>query len=260
MTWWEGAILGLVQGLTEFLPVSSSGHLVVAEAALGLQMPGVAFDVLLHVATLGAVVSVYYRRIGSLLVGLGRAEGGAARSVGLLAIATVPAGLAGVLLGDLFARAFDSMRVVGIDFLITGTVLWTTRRLSGGARPEPTVAGAAAIGLAQAVAIMPGISRAGSTVAAGLWMGVAPARAAEFSFLMAIPVILGAAVLELPNLAGGSAGAGMGPMVWGAVAAFASGIVAIKLLVRILERGAFHRFAPYCWLIGSVTIAWSFTA
>ncbi|HEX9582524.1 MAG TPA: undecaprenyl-diphosphate phosphatase [Gemmatimonadales bacterium] len=260
MTWWEGAVLGLVQGLTEFLPVSSSGHLVVAEAALRLRMPGVAFDVLLHVATLGAVVLVYHRRIGSLLAGLGRGHGGATRSVGLLALATVPAGLAGVLLGDMFQRAFDSLRVVGVDFMITGAVLWSTRRLSGGARTEPTVAGAGAIGLAQALAIMPGISRAGSTVAAALWAGVAPARAAEFSFLMAIPVILGAAVLELPELAGGTPGAGPASLIWGAAAAFGSGIVAIKVLVRVLERGAFYRFAPYCWIIGAGTILWSFAS
>ncbi|HXV86999.1 MAG TPA: undecaprenyl-diphosphate phosphatase [Gemmatimonadales bacterium] len=262
MTWWEAAVLGLVQGLTEFLPVSSSGHLVVAEAALGLRMPGVAFDVLLHVATLGAVVLLYHRRIGELLGGLWRTEGGAARSLGLLVIATVPAAAVGVLFRDLFERAFDSLRIVGVDFLVTGVVLWSTRRLGGGARSEPTPAGAGAIGLAQAVAIMPGISRSGSTVAAALWVGVAPSRAAEFSFLMAIPVIMGAAVLELPELSAPGAGTGAGalPLIWGAAAAFLSGIVAIKLLVRVLERGAFYRFAPYCWALGAATLAWSLLA
>ncbi|MBI2073886.1 MAG: undecaprenyl-diphosphate phosphatase [Gemmatimonadetes bacterium] len=258
MSWWQGVVLGVVQGLTEFLPVSSSGHLVVAERALGVPRQGVVVEVALHVATLAAVLLVYRKRIWGLLAGLTRNDGSAWRYVALLGLATVPAGLAGVVLGDWFERAFNSLGVVGLDFLLTGAILWSTRRTAGRAAvSEPSWRGAGGIGLAQAFAILPGISRSGSTVAAALWVGVRPTQAAEFSFLMSIPVITGAAVLELPKLGGETFGVGAGPLVASFVAALLAGIAAIKLLVRLLERGAFHRFAPYCWALGAATLAWA---
>lgn len=258
MTWWQGALLGLVQGLTEFLPVSSSGHLVITEQVLGVRRGGVAFEVALHVATLAAVLVVYRARIWNLLQGIRDRQRRAWRYVGLLAVATVPAGLAGVLLGDWFEQAFNSLGAVGVDLLVTGAILWSTKRAV--VRPEseePGWSGAAAIGLAQAFAIMPGISRSGSTVAAALWVGVPPARAAEFSFLLSVPVIAGAGVLELPKLSAGAAPVGAGVLALSMLAALVSGVLAIKVLVRLLERGAFHRFAPYCWALGLGTLLWA---
>ncbi len=258
MSWWDGVLLGLVQGLTEFLPVSSSGHLVVAEQVLGVPRHGVVVEVALHVSTLAAVLLVYRARIWELLRGMGGNQRSAWRYLGLLVVATIPAGLAGVWLGDWFEQAFGSLSVVGVDFLITGAILWSTRWAAGRAqRSEPSWRGAGGIGLAQAVAILPGVSRSGSTVAAALWAGVRPGRAAEFSFLMSVPVIAGAAVLELPKLSAGVDRVGAGPLVVSCVTALAAGIVAIKVLVRVLERGAFHRFAPYCWVIGAGTILWA---
>ena len=258
MTWWEGVVLGMVQGLTEFLPVSSSGHLVVAGRALGVPRQGVVVEVALHVATLAAVLLVYRARIWELFRGLTTSDGGARRYVALLVIATIPAGLAGVLLGDWFEQAFSSLAVVGVDFIVTGTILWSTRRPAArAAESEPSWGGAGAIGFAQAIAILPGISRSGSTVAAALWVGVRPIQAAEFSFLMSIPVIAGAAVFELPKLGAGTPGVGVGPLAVSVVAALLAGIAAIKLLVRLLERGAFHRFAPYCWVVGAATLVWA---
>jgi undecaprenyl-diphosphatase len=257
MTWLDGILLGLVQGLTEFLPVSSSGHLVVAEAAVGLRTPGVLVEVTLHVATLVAVAIVYWRRIAELAVGAARGERGAWTAIGLLVLASIPAGIIGVLLQDWFERVFDSRLAVGIDFLVTGFVLWSTRAVSAGTRAQPSVGGATAIGLAQAVAILPGISRSGSTIAAGMWVGVDPVRAAEFSFLMAMPVIAGAAVLQLPELRQGAASVGVGPLVLSFFVALVSGVFAIRLLVRLLASRAFHRFAPYCWAIGAATLAWA---
>jgi undecaprenyl-diphosphatase len=258
MAWWQGVLLGLVQGMTEFLPVSSSGHLVIAEQVLGIRRGGVAFEVALHVATLGAVLVVYGGRIGNVLRGLTKGEESAWRYLGLLVIATIPAGLAGVLLGDWFERAFDSLAAVGIDLMATGALLWSTRWASP--RPggeQPSWGGAAAIGLAQAFAILPGISRSGSTVTAALWAGVSPARAAEFSFLMSIPVIAGAAVLEVPKLNTGAEPVSGGVVVMAMLAALVSGILAIKVLVRLLQRGAFYRFAPYCWAVGLATLWWA---
>ena len=261
MTWWQGLVLGVVQGLTEFLPVSSSGHLVVAERVLGVARQGVVVEVALHVATLVAVLVVYRGRIWGVLAGLTRKDGGSWRYVGLLALATIPAGLAGVLLGDWFERAFTSLAVVGVDFLLTGAILWSTRGPAARAGlSEPSWGAAGGIGLAQAFAIMPGISRSGSTVAAALWAGVRPAQAAEFSFLMSIPVIAGAAVLELPKLATEAPGVALVPLSVACVAALFAGIAAIKLLVVLLERGAFHRFAPYCWALGAGTLAWALFA
>jgi undecaprenyl-diphosphatase len=256
MTWWDGVILGVVQGLTEFLPVSSSGHLVVAEALLGVHMQGVFVEVTVHVATLLAVLIVYRARIAELLVGLARRDAAAWRYTALLVLASVPAGIVGVLFKDWFEATFKSLTVVGIDFLITGTFLWTTRSVRGQPREVPTTGAAFGIGVAQAAAILPGISRSGSTITAAMWLGVDAVRAAEFSFLMAVPAIAGAAVLQLPDLATGTASVGTVPLLAAFLAALVSGVGAIQLLVRLLARRAFHRFAPYCWALGLLTLGW----
>lgn len=260
MTWWEGVLLGLVQGVTEFLPVSSSGHLVVAEVMLGVHTPGVFVEVTVHVATVLAVVLVYRVRLLQLLTGVVRRDRAAWRYVGLLALASIPAAIVGLLFRDWFEATFDSLRIVGIDFLVTGTVLWSTRLIRPSDRGEPEPGGAVAIGIAQAVAILPGISRSGSTVAAGMWVGLDPVRAAEFSFLMALPAIAGAAVLQIPDIAGGTASVGVVPLGLSFVAALVSGVAAIRLLVVLLARRAFHRFAPYCWVLGGATLGWALFA
>lgn len=252
MSWLDAILLGLVQGLTEFLPVSSSGHLVLAEAALGVNLPGVLVEVTLHVATLLAVCIVYARRLRDIVM---RAEW---RTVGLLVLATIPAVAVGLGLKDAIERAFDSTMVVAVDLLVTGAVLWSTRWVRPAARAQPTAPGALGIGVAQAFAILPGISRSGSTVAAGVWHGVDPVRAAEFSFLMAIPAIAGAAVLQVPDLLeGGGAAIPWGPLAAGFVAALVAGVWAIRWLVRLLARGQFWRFAPYCWVVGVGALVWS---
>jgi undecaprenyl-diphosphatase len=258
VTYWQGLVLGLVQGLTEFLPISSSGHLVVAEAALGLRTPGVVVEVVLHVATLLAVVIVYWRRLWWLVCGGVRGERAAWNAIAILALASVPAGLTGFFLADYFERAFESLLAVGINFLVTGTILWSTRAIASRAvRPEPRVGAATAIGFAQALAILPGISRSGATVAAGLWFRIAPERAAEFSFLLAIPAIAGAALLQLGEFSDGAIAMGSGPLWLSFLAALGSGVLAIRFLVALLRRGAFHRFAPYCWGMGAITIWWA---
>lgn len=258
MNWWQGIVLGTVQGLTEFLPISSSGHLVVAEAAVGLTTPGVVVEVVLHVATLLAVVIVYRVRLWELTRGALVGERDALRYIGLLLIASVPAGLAGVFLKDFFERAFDSLLVVGIDFMMTGLILWSTRAVVDQTRVhEPTPLGAGGIGLAQALAILPGISRSGTTVATGLWLGIDPVRAAEFSFLMAIPAIAGAALLQVVELQTDLFSIGSTPLFMSFLTALIAGVLAIRLLIALLRRRAFHRFAPYCWMLGLVTIVWA---
>jgi undecaprenyl-diphosphatase len=258
MNYGEGVLLGLVQGLTEFLPVSSSGHLVVAQTAVGLSTPGVLVEVALHVATLLAVVIVYWPRLVELGAGCAAGNVDAWRAVGLLLLASVPAGIVGILFEDAIGRAFDSLLLVGVNFLITGAVLWTTRRVRDARAAEPGTAAAVAIGCAQALAIMPGISRSGTTVSAAMWLGIDPERAAEFSFLLAMPAIAGAAVLQIPDLTSGEVVTAWGPLGLSFITALVSGVIAIRFLVRLLRLGVFHRFAPYCFGLGVITMAWAF--
>lgn len=257
MTLWDGLVLGLIQGLTEFLPISSSGHLALAEAALGLKTPGLVVEVALHVATLLAVFIAFRARLLELTRGALRRDPAAWRYIGLLVLATIPAGIAGVLFEDFFKQAFGSLIEVGVEFIVTGIILWSTRWAGQPGPGDRLTAGTATlIGVAQAVAILPAISRSGTTVAAGMWLGMDPVRAGEFSFLLSIPAIGGAAVLELPKLMGATQQVGAAPLALGFAASLVTGLLSIRWLVSLLRRRAFHWFAPYCWAIGAVTIGW----
>jgi undecaprenyl-diphosphatase len=256
MNLWQGILLGLVQGLTEFLPVSSSGHLVLVEEFTGVRTPGVFVEVALHAATLVSVLVVYGRRLGSLAVGVWRKRADDVRYATLLVVATLPAGVVGVVFHDAVERAFDSLAFVGVAFLVTGAILWSTRRRLG-ERPVPNLASAVGIGFAQAVAILPGISRSGTTVSAALWGGVSAERAAEFSFLMAVPVIGGAALLEARHVASDAGVVGVVPLIVGCAVALVTGVWAIRLLVALLRRGRFWAFAPYCWAVGAFTLVYA---
>jgi undecaprenyl-diphosphatase len=257
--WWEAALLGLVQGLTEFLPVSSDGHLVIAETLLGMRTDGIVFEVAVHVGTLVAVLWYYRERLRALLAGVLAGAPEALRYTAKLAVATVPAVLAALLARDFFERQFDRPAVAGLGLLATGTILMTTRWTQAGAtQGEPGWLHALLIGCAQVAAILPGVSRSGCTVAAALGLRVAPLAAAEFSFLMSIPAIAGAAVLQLPDLLGLTGENGLdGPHIaLGTVVAAVSGLGAIWLFVRILRARRFHQFAWYAWAAGAVFLAW----
>lgn len=301
MTWWEALILGVVQGITEFFPVSSSGHLVMTERFLGLELPGTGFAVVVHVATLLSVMVVYRRKLWDLVLGcIGRGEKSAWPYVLKLVVATIPAGLVGVFFKDWFEARFDDPLFTGTMLLVTGSFLWSTRwatgirrmdwkewipvvivagvalavgnvvaflavlaaeaLLMGSARAtapaetvqEPRMSGAILMGVAQAVAIFPGISRSGSTVVTGLWRRIDAVAAAEFSFLMSIPAILGAAVLDVPEVAADGFGVPAFPLLVGFVGAAVSGVLAIRYFVAMLKRQNFYSFAWYCWLAGTV--------
>ncbi|UCG85832.1 MAG: undecaprenyl-diphosphate phosphatase [Gemmatimonadota bacterium] len=253
-------MLGVVQGLTEFLPVSSSGHLVVVETAFGLPTPGVLVEVVLHVGTLLAVFVVYRKRLWQLIAGACRGDRGEWRYVGLLAIGTVPAALVGSLLTGWIERVFESLIAVGIDFILTAIILWSTRWVRPASAAEPSSMAAGGIGVAQALALFPGISRSGSTIAAATWLGVEPVKAAEYSFLLAIPAIAGAGLQQVPSLSTDALSVGLGSLTLGFLVALASGIFAIRALVVLLKWGCFHRFAPYCFTLGAVTLAWELLA
>lgn len=249
----EALFLGLIQGLTEFLPVSSSGHLVVGQALLGIRLPGVAFEIGLHVATLLSVLIVYRDRIAKLAGGAVRLEPEAWGYLGLLVLATIPAGALGLLGKDLVERLFEAPAAVGVALMVTGTFLWTSRRaLARGGDGRPDVKVAVLMGLAQAMALVPGISRSGATVVMGIWLGLNVREAAAFSFLMAVPAILGAAILQVPAMLDGGSGVGWEPLVMGSAVAGLTGILAIRTFVGMLDRKSFHRFGPYCWGVGGL--------
>jgi undecaprenyl-diphosphatase len=237
---WEALVLGVVQGATEFLPVSSSGHLVIFQEVLGIHIGGVLFEVVVHVATLVSILLVYRSRVGGLLTGMAAREASAWRYVGLLAVATLPAVGAGLFLRDSIEALFENPVAPGVALLVTGAILWPTRKaLARAAAQRPGLWAALLIGVAQAAALIPGISRSGSTVVVALWLGVASSEAAAFSFLMAVPAIAGAA------------GPGALALTVGGVSAAVTGVLAIRTFVRMLDRRSFHLFAPYCWAVAS---------
>lgn len=258
MTVFEAIALGVLQGLTEFLPVSSSGHLALAEHFLGVRSPGVTFEVFVHFGTALAVL-VYFRKrvldiVRAVVLWAARKEHDAtdARLGLLLLVGTVPAALVGLVLAERVEAAFGSPVLVSVLLIVTGFVLWLTRRIPEGTRTTGDLRDALLIGAAQAAAIMPGISRSGSTISAGLGLGLKREAAAEFAFLLSLPVILGATVLSVADaLSAGSQGAAVAV---GTVAAFGSALPAIAILMRVVRAGTFHRFAYYCWAAGLVAL------
>jgi len=247
----DAIILGLVQGLTEFLPVSSSGHLVIAETLLDVPSTGIFVEVALHVATLLSVVIVYRARLAELAIGALRRDPDALRYVAMLILATVPAAVIGLTMKDAVERAFETPALTGFMLLFTGAFLWSTRYVG---RPDPDrPAGpklALAMGFAQAFALLPGISRSGATITTALWGRASGVRAAEFSFLMSIPAIMGAAILEARNFGGTMSDVGGAPLLVAFLAALAAGILAIRSLVWLLRRQSFYAFAFYVWSAG----------
>lgn len=257
MNLWEAFILGIVQGATEFLPVSSSGHLVVAQELLNVHIDGVLFEVAVHVATLLSIMLVYRERIRDLVAGMVRREGESWSYVGLLVVATLPAAILGLTFEDRLEALFDDPIVPGVAFLVTGLVLWSSRSaLARNPNAQPVLRAAILIGLAQAFALIPGISRSGSTVVAALWLGIAPAEAAAFSFLMALPAIGGAAVLQVPDVLAGPPDISTAALVAGGIAAAVTGVLAIRTFVEMLKKRSFYHFATYVWLLGAAYLTW----
>lgn len=252
MSFLSAIILGIVQGFTEFLPVSSSGHLVLGQALLGISLPGITFEITVHLATLCAVLWVYRGRVASLAAGAVRGDRASWTYIGILALASVPAGLVGWLARDWFESAFGRPVVAAALLLVTGFLVYSVRFTASRANdPAPSAAQATWIGIAQAAAILPGISRSGATVAVGAWRGVQAVAVAEFSFLMSVPAILGAGVLLLGDGGKVAGGPESVALAAGFAAALVAGVAAIRLFVRMLEAGAFHRFAWYCWGAGT---------
>ncbi|ROQ90793.1 undecaprenyl-diphosphate phosphatase [Desulfosoma caldarium] len=258
--------LGILQGITEFLPVSSSGHLVIGQHLLGWREPNVFFDVCLHVGTLIAVALVFHQDIAMLVRGGlnwlrhplsdHRDERQEARRIFVLVLwGTIPTVIIGFACKDLFERLFASVTAVGLSFLVTGTLLWLTHRRTffWGMGPfDMRFRHAVLVGLVQGLAITPGISRSGTTIAVGLLLGFQREWAGRYSFLLFVPAILGAVTLgslhlkAIPNP--------VHPVLWGTVAAALTGYLALRFLLALVRRGRVHLFAPYCWTLGLVCL------
>jgi len=267
----QAVILGVVQGLTEFFPVSSSGHLVIFQQLFGLREPALLFDVCVHVGTLLAVVAYFYKDIERMALAFFRflktlAAGGAKRAaaggdpdlkmVALILVGTVPTGLLGFGFHQVADQLFASLLVVGLALLLTTGLLLATRLVKAKGRDilAFTVLGAVVVGVAQGLAVIPGVSRSGATIATCLIIGLNRDTAARFSFLLSIPAILGALLLSLVSGSDTWGEFTAATLILGTLVSAGVGYAALATLIKIVRHGRLYYFAPYCLLLGLLTL------
>ena len=266
----QAIILGIVQGLTEFLPVSSSAHLVFVPEILKVQS-SLVFDTILHVGSLVAVIIYFWKDIIHMLKSFfsslmdiprrqfrkGIKEDKFKKLAWFVIIGTIPAGLAGILLKDFFEGLFNDVFIVGFFLIITGFLLWGSEMMSRRVNnktslKEMSVKSSILIGIAQAFAIAPGISRSGATISAGLFLGIERELAARYSFLLSIPAILGAALVQVKDIS--SIDVSTTVFIAGFIAAAITGYIAIKIVLKLIQEKNLLIFAYYCWIIGPIAM------
>lgn len=260
----EMVILGLVQGLTEFLPVSSTAHLIFARALLGIPRPGILLEAVLHLGTVLAAVVVLWSEVRRLAIGWARSltrqpADAISQSYGRLAwliiLMTAITAAAGLTLERPLEQMFGSLRGTAVQLMLTGVVLFFANERGGRTMLQATPRDAVAIGVAQAIAIVPGISRSGTTITAAIWMGLGKAEAARLSFLAAIPAVAGASLLGLKDFRLGLAmGYTPAQLLAGFLVAALSGGLAIRWLLSVLRRGRLVYFAWYCLAAGAAVL------
>ena len=273
MGYFEAVVLGLLQGLAEFLPISSSGHLALAQNLFGVEADKVLlFAVLLHLGTLIAVFVAYWRDIWELIVelcvtikdlctgkGLSLEERPVRKLGVMIIVATIPTAVIGLLFNDFFEGLYSSMVAVGIGFLITGVLMFLAEKMGSANRDirKMNCRNAVFIGVLQGIAIYPGISRSGSTLVGGLTTGLKREFAVKFAFLISIPSILGSVVLEAPKALEGDLDPSLlGPILAGMLVAAVSGYFAIKTMIRIVSNKKLSYFSYYVWILGLCTIGY----
>lgn len=261
MSWFEALVLGIIQGLTEYLPVSSSGHLAIGQALFGMNdgADNLMFTVAVHVATVLSTLVILWSEIEWILKGLFKCELNAETKYVLnIIVSMIPVGIVGLFFKDQVEAVFGSgLLVVGCCLLITAALLTFSYYAKPRQKDHISWKDALVIGIAQAVAVLPGVSRSGSTIATGLMLGNKKEQLAQFSFLMVIPPILGEALLDVMKAVKGEAvlgGIGTIPLLVGFVAAFLSGCLACKWMINIVKRGKLIYFGIYCAVAGAVTI------
>lgn len=260
MDWFEALILGLIQGLTEYLPVSSSGHLAIGSALFGVEgEENLAFTIVVHVATVFSTLVVLWKEIDWIFKGLFKFRmNDETRYVLNILVSMIPIGIVGVFFKDKVEEIFGSgLLIVGCCLLLTALLLAFSYYYKPKQKENISLKDAFVIGVAQACAVLPGLSRSGSTIATGLLLGDNKAKLAQFSFLMVIPPILGEALLDGMKMMKGEAVAGDIPtlsLVVGFLAAFVSGCLACKWMINIVKRGKLIYFAIYCAIVGVLTL------
>lgn len=261
MTWFEALILGIIQGLTEYLPVSSSGHLAIGQALFGMNdgADNLMFTVAVHVATVLSTIVILWSEIDWIVRGLFKCELNAETKYALnIVVSMIPVGIVGLFFKDQVEEVFGSgLLVVGCCLLITAALLTFSYFAKPRQKEKISWRDALIIGIAQAVAVLPGVSRSGSTIATGLMLGNKKESLAQFSFLMVIPPILGEALLDVLKMVKGEnvmGGIEALPLVIGFVAAFLSGCLACKWMINIVKKGKLIYFGIYCAIVGVVTI------
>jgi undecaprenyl-diphosphatase len=262
----DAILLAIIQGFTEFLPVSSSGHLVLAQQLLNLQNPQMlSFDVFVHFGTLISVVIIFWKDIYEMMKSFFTAFTALRQNeeykktehfrLGLaIIIGSIPAGVIGLMYRHQIEAAFTDTKLVAMNLVITGLILFLTRLARPTAGKKVGMVSAFVIGIAQAVAILPGISRSGSTMSTAIYLKIAPVQAARFSFLLSVPVIAGAALLEGYKLIKYGTTLGLAPMFVGTAVSAVAGYFAIKVLLKIMEKGKFSWFSFYCLIVGILAI------
>jgi undecaprenyl-diphosphatase len=275
MTTLEAIVLGIIQGLTEFLPVSSSGHLVLFQQLFGLKEAELFFDVCVHLGTLLAVMVVFRQEIKNIILALMRliSSTGSKKTILqkiesdpdlkmalLIVIGSIPTAVLGFLFRGIADRLFASVFIVGLMLMVTGLLLWLTRwaatRVEQPGADRLTPKNALIIGVVQGLAIIPGISRSGSTISIALLLGIRREMAARYSFLLSIPAIIGAGLLSFKEGLSQTDQA-IQISLLGAVAAALVGYGALKSLLHVVKKGRLHLFAPYCWMAGILAIVFS---
>ena len=261
MDWFEALVLGIIQGLTEYLPVSSSGHLAIGQALFGMDdgADNLMFTVAVHVATVLSTLVILWSEIDWILRGLFKFELNAETKYALnILVSMIPVGIVGVFFKDYVEEIFGSgLLVVGCCLLITASLLTFSYFAKPRQKEHISWKDALIIGIAQAIAVLPGVSRSGSTIATGLLLGNKKESLAQFSFLMVIPPILGEALLDVMKAVKGEAvlgGIEALPLTIGFLAAFLSGCVACKWMISIVKRGKLIYFGIYCAVVGVITI------
>jgi len=252
MSVFQAAFLGLVQGLTEFLPVSSSGHLALMSHFLAVENPGLTFEIVLHFGTLLSVLVYFHRQLWRMFLSLFKREmKEERRQIGLLFIGTLPAVVIGLSFKQQFESVSNQPRVVALLLCVTGFLLLLPHLVPKKGDRSMTLRSALIMGFGQALAILPGISRSGSTIVSGMLCGVNSAKAAEFSFLLAVPAISGATLLALRDLEGIDTTLVI-PYLVGGIVSFVSGLIAVYAVLSSIRRGKFAYFAYYCIAVGVI--------
>ena len=260
MNWFEALVLGLIQGLTEYLPVSSSGHLAIGAHLFGINgEDNLTFTIMVHVATVLSTLVILWKEIDWIFKGLFKFQMNEETKYALnIVISMIPIGIVGVFFKDTVEEIFGSgLLIVGCMLLVTASLLTFSYFAKPRQKENISPLHAFIIGLGQALAVLPGLSRSGTTIATGLLLGDKKEKMAQFSFLMVIPPILGEALLDLlKGLKGEAALGGIDafPMIVGFVAAFVSGCLACKWMINIVKKGKLIYFAIYCAIVGVVTI------